>query len=282
MIFEVIKLGFFYGCFIGLVALGFALIYSILHIVDFAHTDRMVVSGYIFLTLLTYFNQIIAGLLAVISAVVLSVITEYFIYRKVRKSNSRLLLLTSLGLSIVIQNVLAIVYSDNLKEYPFFEHTVLNTKLYVRELILLPLLIVICLLLYYWLKNSKNGISIRACISNFEKALTIGIPFNKLYILIFIISGVIAGFGGIYLSMGFGLTPYSGFKIMILAFSSCLIAGLDNIYGAVIIGIFSGLLLSVFEYFTNSLFAESLTLLILFSVLLVFPKGIFGKTLRII
>lgn len=282
MIFELIKLGFFYGCFIGLVALGFALIYSILHIVDFAHTDRMVFSGYIFLTLLPHVNPVIAGLIAIISAVVLSVITEYFIYRKVRKKNSRLLLLTSLGLSIVIQNTLAIIYSDNLLEYPFFEHTVLNSNLYARELILFPLLIIICLFLFYWLKNSKSGISIRACISNLEKALTIGIPFNKLYILIFVLSGIIAGFGGIYLSMGFGLTPYSGFKIMILAFSSCLIAGLDNLYGAVIIGILCGMLVSMFEYFTNSLFAESLTLLILFSILLVFPKGIFGKTLRLI
>ena len=85
-----------------------------------------------------------------------------------------------------------------------------------------------------------------------------------------------------YLSMGFGLTPYSGFKIMILAFSSSLIAGLDNIYGAVIIGVFCGILLSIFEYYTNSLFAELLTLLIFLSILLIKPKGVFGTNLRII
>ena len=282
MIIEVLKFGFFYGCFIGLVAIGFALIYNILHVVDFAHTDRLVVGGYVFLTSLKWFDQITAGLLAVTSTVILAVLTEIFLYRKIRKLNPRMLILTSFGLSIIIQNLLAIIYSDNLQEYPFFEKTISNTDLYYRELIIIPVLLAICLLLFYWLKKTKSGISIRACISNLEKALTLGIHTNKLYVLIFIFSGIIAGIGGIYLSMGYGLTPYSGFKIMILAFSSCLVAGLDNVYGSILIGILSGILLSLFEVMFNALAAELLTLLILSVVLFFNPQGIFGKKLRLI
>ena len=282
MIFEVLKLGFFYGCFIGLIALGFALIYNVLHIVDFAHTDRMVVSGYLFLTFINYFNQLLSAILAIIITIIISIMTEYFLYRKIRKHNPRLLILSSFGLSIIFQNILAVIYTDNLKEYPFFEKTLLNTNIYYREIFLLPFLILISFSLYYWFKKSKNGLSIRAIISNFEKSLTIGIPYKKLYLIIFAISGLIAGVSGIYLSMGFGLSPYSGFKIMLLAFSASLVAGLDNIYGAVLIGILFGILISVFEYFTNSLIAESLTLLILLSILLVKPNGVFGNKLRII
>ena len=172
MIIEVLKLGFFYGCFIGLVAIGFALIYNILHVVDFAHTDRLVVSGYVYLTSLKYVNHFTAGIFAIISAILLAVFSEMFLYRRIRKLNPRLLILTTFGFSIIIQNILAIIYSDNLKEYPFFESTVANTNLYYRELIIIPLLLIICSLLYYWLKKSKSGISIRACISNFEKSLS--------------------------------------------------------------------------------------------------------------
>lgn len=282
MIFEVIKLGFFYGCFIGLIALGFALIYNVLHIVDFAHTDRMVISGYLFLTFINYFNQIISAVLSIIITIIISILTEYFLYKKFRKRNPKLLIISSFGLSIIIQNLLAIVYTDNLKEYPFFENTFFNTNIYYRELFLLPFLLLVSFLLYYWLKRSKNGLSIRALISNFEKSLTIGIPYEKLYLIVFSISGLIAGVSGVYLSMGFGLTPYSGFKIMLLAFSASLVAGLDNIYGAVFIGILLGMLISIFEYLTNSLVAESLTLLILLSILLIKPNGIFGNKLRII
>ena len=262
--------------------MGFALIYNVLHIVDFAHTDRMVISGYLFLTFINYFDQIISAILSIILTIIISILTEYFIYKKIRKYNPRLLILSSFGLSIIIQNVLAIIYTDNLKEYPFFEETILNTNIYYRELFLLPFLLLISLSLYFWFKYSKNGISIRAIISNFEKSLTIGIPYKKLYLIVFSISGLIAGVSGIYLSMGFGLTPYSGFKIMLLAFSASLVAGLDNIYGAVLIGILFGILISIFEYLTNSLIAESLTLLIMLSILLIKPNGVFGNKLRVI
>ncbi len=282
MIIEVLKFGFFYGCFIGLVAIGFALIYNILHIVDFAHTDRLVVSGYVYLTSLKYVNHFTAGVFAIISAILLAIFSEIFLYRRIRRLNPRLLILTTFGLSIIIQNILAIIYSDNLNEYPFIEQTVANTSLYYRELIIVPLILIICSLLYYWLNKSKSGISIRACISNYEKSLSLGIQVNKLFILIFIFSGIIAGFGGIYLSMGYGLTPYSGFKIMILAFSSCLVAGIDNLYGSVLIGVCCGILLSLFEVLFNSLTAELFTLLIFLITLFIAPNGVFGKKLRII
>jgi len=209
-------------------------------------------------------------------------LSELLIYRQVRKFNPKLLLLTTFGLSIVIQNVLAIIFSDSLKVYPFVEQTVSQSNLYIRELLIFPVLLVISLLLYYWLKKTKTGLSIRAGISNLERATTLGVPINKIYILIFVFSGIIAGLGGVYLSMGYGLTPYSGFKIMIFAFSACLIAGLNNVYGSVIVGIVIGILLSVFEMFFNALSAELFTLLGLIAILFIKPQGIFGEKLRII
>ena len=282
MLLEVVKLGFFYGCFIGMVAVGFALIYNILHIVDFAHTDRLIVSGYVFVTALTFTNHFFAILLAIAAGVVFAFLSEILIYRQVRKFNPKLLILTTFGLSIVIQNVLAIIFSDSLKVYPFVEQTVSQSNLYVREIVIFPVLLAIVLLLYYWLKKTKTGLSIRASISNLERASTLGVPINKIYIIVFVFSGIIAGLGGVYLSMGYGLTPYSGFKIMILAFSACLIAGMNNVYGSVIVGIVIGILLSVFEMFFNALSAELFMLLGLIAILFIKPQGIFGKKLRII
>jgi len=282
MLFEVVQLGFFYGCFIGMVAIGFALIYNILHVVDFAHTDRLIVSGYVFVSALTFTNHFIAIILAITAGVVFAFLSELLIYRQVRKFNPKLLLLTTFGLSIVTQNVLAIIFSDSLKVYPAVEQTVLQSNLYIRELLIFPVLLAVVLLLYYWLKKTKTGLSIRAGISNLERATTLGVPINKIYIMVFVFSGIIAGLGGVYLSIGYGLTPYSGFKIMIFAFSACLIAGLNNVYGSVIVGIMIGILLSVFEMFFNAISAELFTLLGLIVILFIKPHGIFGKKLRII
>jgi branched-subunit amino acid ABC-type transport system permease component len=265
-----------------MVAIGFALIYNILHIVDFAHTDRLTVSGYVFVSALTFTNHFTAIILAITAGIVFVFLSELLIYRQVRKFNPKLLLLTTFGLSIVIQNVLAVIFSDSLKEYPVEEQTVLHTNLYIRELIIFPALLIISLLLYYWLKRTKTGLSIRASISNFERATTLGVPINRIYLIVFVFSGIIAGLGGVYLSMGYGLTPYSGFKIMILAFSACLIAGMNNIYGSVIVGIIIGISLSVFEMFFTALSAELFTLLSLITILFIKPQGIFGKRLRII
>lgn len=279
---EVIKLGFFYGCFIGLVSLGFALIYSILHVVDFAHTDRLVVCGYIYISVLNYTNHLYAIIITVLSGIILAVLSEWLVYRRIRKINPNLLLLSTFGLSIITQNVMALIYTDNLLEYPFAENTLSGLGIYPRELMIFPVLVLFTFFLYYWLKKTKNGISIRAMISNKERAITAGIPINKLYLLVFGLSGLIAAFGGVYLSMGYGLKPYSGFKIMILAFSSCLIAGMNNVYGSVLIGIIIGILISLFEFFFNALSAEMITLLILMIVLFVRPQGIFGQKLRLV
>lgn len=279
---EVIKLGFFYGCFIGLVALGFALIYSILHIVDFAHTDRLVACGYIYVTVLNYTNHLCAIIITVFSGIILAVLTELVVYRKIRKINPNLLLLSTFGLSIVAQNVMALIFTDNLLEYPFVESTLSGLGIYPRELIIFPTLLLCTILLYYWLKKTKSGISIRAMISNKERAIATGVPINKLYLLVFGLSGLMSAFGGVYLSMGYGLKPYSGFRIMILAFSACLIAGMNNVYGSVLVGIVIGILISVFEFYFNALSAEMITLLILIVVLFIKPHGIFGQKLRLV
>lgn len=279
---EVIKLGFFYGCFIGLVSLGFALIYSILHVVDFAHTDRLVACGYIYITVLNYTNHLFAIIITLFFGVVLSVLSELVIYRRIRKINPNLLLLSTFGLSIIAQNVMALIYTDNLLEYPYFENALWGSSFYPRELMVFPVLLLCTFLLYFWLKKTKSGISIRAMISNKERAIAAGVPINKLYLLVFALSGMIAAFGGVYLSMGYGLTPYSGFRIMLLAFSACLIAGMNNVYGSVIVGIAIGLLISIFEFYFNALSAEMITLLILIVVLFIRPHGVFGQKLRLV
>lgn len=281
MDYDILKFGIFYGGFIGMVSVGFALIYNILHIVDFAHTDRLVVSGYVFVSALTFTNYCVAIILAIVAGVIFAFLSELLIYRQIRKHNPNLLLLTTFGLSIVIQNVLAIIFGDGLKAYPFVEQKVFQL-LYARELLIFPILLIILVSLYYWLKRTKYGLSIRASISNIEKAKTLGVPVDKIYLVVFIFSGIISGLGGVYLSMGYGLTPYSGFKIMIFAFSSCLIAGLDNIYGSVIVGIVIGISLSVFEMLFNALSAELFTLLGLMIILFIKPNGIFGKKMRMI
>lgn len=279
---EVIKLGFFYGCFIGLVSLGFALIYNILHVVDFAHTDRLVACGYIFVRALNFTNHLCAIIITIFSGIILAVLSELLVYRKIRKINPSLLLLSTFGLSIIAQNVMALIFTDNLLEYPFVEKTLSGLSIYPRELIVFPVLLFCTILLYYWLKKTKSGISIRAMISNKERAIATGVPINKLYLLVFGLSGLMAAFGGVYLSMGYGLKPYSGFRIMILAFSACLIAGMNNVYGSVLVGIVIGILILVFEFYFNALSAEMITLLILIVVLFIKPHGIFGQKLRLV
>lgn len=279
---EVIKLGFFYGCFIGLAALGFALIYSILHAVDFAHTDRLVACGYIYISALNYTSHLCATIITIFSGIVLAILSELLVYRRIRKINPKLLLLSTFGLSIVAQNIMALIYTDSLLEYPFIEKTLTGSSIYPRELMIFPVLLLCTFLLYFWLKRTRSGISIRAMISNKERAIAAGIPINKLFLLVFAVSGLIAAFGGIYLSMGYGLKPYSGFRIMLLAFSACLIAGLNNVYGSVLVGIVIGILISVFEFYFNALSAEMITLLILIVVLFIKPHGIFGQKLRLV
>ncbi|MBN1639575.1 MAG: branched-chain amino acid ABC transporter permease [Ignavibacteriales bacterium] len=282
MIFDLLKFGFFYGILIALISLGFGLIYNIMKIVDFAHTDRITLSSYLFIILNEYFNIYFSITISILICILFTILIERFLYSPLLKKGTTPVMMTSFGLSIILQSILALIFSSALKVSSISEDAITGIGLYPRELILLPILVVSIFLLNNWLKNYKLGKAIRAIVSNRERAIFFNVPVKRLQSSIFAISGLFAGIAGISIAIGSGITPTTGFKYMIFSFSACLVGGLKSLWGIIIIGVLFGILLVFAEAFGSALLSEALVLCILVIVLLVKPEGLFGEKLRII
>jgi branched-chain amino acid transport system permease protein len=197
-----------------------------------------------------------------------------------RKKGTSALMLTSFGFSIVVQSILAIIFSSEIKPPNIVEHAIGTTGFYLRELILIPVSLLILVSLVLFLKKTTVGISIRAIIANHERALFYKLPIKKYISIIFGISGFLAGIAGISLSVSNGIFPTMGFKYMIYSFASCIIGGLKNLAGVVIISILLGVLIVFSEAYISSLASEAMALGILLLVLILKPNGIFVEKLR--
>ncbi len=280
MLVELIKYGFIFGILLSLISLGFSLIYNVLKIVDFAHADRLTLAGYSFYVLSFHLNVFNSILFSLAITIAFAILTERLVYSSMRKNGSSALMLTSFGFSIIIQSLLAMIFTSEIKPTNIREHVIGNTGFYSRELILIPVLILFLVLLIYFFKKTKAGISIRAIISNNERALFYKLPIKKYISIIFGISGFLAGIAGVSLSISNGVFPTMGFKYMIYSFAACIIGGLKNLTGVVVISIFLGILIVMSEAYISALASESLALMILLLVLILKPNGIFGEKLR--
>jgi branched-chain amino acid transport system permease protein len=280
MFIELIKYGFIFGVLLSLISLGFSLIYNVLRIVDFAHADRLTIAGYSFYHLSFHLNVYYSVLISLFITATFAILTERLVYSSMRKKGSSALMLTSFGFSIIVQSFLAIMFSSEIKPTNVVEHVVGNTGFYAREMILIPTSLLFLVLLTLYIKKTKTGISIRAIIANHERALFYKLPIKKYISIIFGISGFLAGIAGISLSISNGIFPTMGFKYMIYSFAACIIGGLRNLTGVVIISIFLGILIVFSEAYISALASESIALCILLLVLILKPSGLFGEKLR--
>jgi branched-chain amino acid transport system permease protein len=280
MFLELIKYGFIFGILLSLISLGFSLIYNILKIVDFAHADRLTIAGYSFYLLSFHLNIYYNVLISLCITAAFAILTERFVYSSMRKKGSSALMLTSFGFSIIVQSILAMNFSSEIKPTNVVEHVIGNTGFYMREMILIPISLLFLVFLTLYLKKTKTGISIRAIIANPERALFYKLPIRKYISIIFGISGLLAGVAGISLSISNGIFPTMGFKYMIYSFAACIIGGMKNLAGVVIISILLGVLIVFSEAYISSLASEAMALGILLLVLILKPNGIFGEKHR--
>lgn len=273
--------GIVFGATIALIAIGFALIYGVLKFIDFSHTDRLTISGYVFIYFAAKIGVIPAIILSCVSAMFLAVFTETFIFHPLRSKGPTVLMINSFGLSIILQAAMALGLGSALQVAPIEEFPISSSiKLYPRELIVLLLVPIIIIFLQYWLHRTGQGVSLRALVDDYEKALLFRVPVRLLSRIAFAISGILAGIGGISISIAFGIFPSIGFKLLIFAFSACIIGGIGSLWGAVIASFLLGIVITFAEAWGSSLAAEGIALMLLVLVLILKPQGILGSKLR--
>ncbi|WP_306144623.1 branched-chain amino acid ABC transporter permease [Roseibium sp. MMSF_3412] len=237
-----------FGAEYALLALGLAIVFSIMGLVNFAHGEIIAVGGYTMVAFaaLAIGNPVIVMAGAVIAAMLASLTLERVAFRPVRKADPTTGLLTAFGVSIVLQNVFLMFVSPRpiavtslyFLDWPIEIAGIRLASLQVFET-LTTIVVIVALMLF--LRRTVLGLAVRAASLDFEMVRLTGIKANRVFAMAFLISGLLAGLACIFIMARRGsVDPHLGFDPVLKAFVACVVGGFGSLPGAVLGGFLLG------------------------------------------
>ena len=280
------------GSIYAMVAIGLAIVFGILRLINFAHGDLMMVACYVaFFMVASGVSFLPVAALALLATAVLGILMERVAYRPVRGAPDVIMLLTSLAVSIFIQNVFVMVLSPVPRSFrdvsPEFLDTVNHWgPLTVSNvnLVTLAVTVVAFALLTLFVTRTRLGISMRATAEDLVGAQLVGIHINRVVQVAFAIGSGLAAAAGLLWAARLGkIDPLMGFIPLLKAFVAAVIGGFGSLAGAVlgayVLG-FAEIFLVGFLPPSLSSYRDAFVFLLLIVVLLLRPNGILGSTER--
>jgi branched-chain amino acid transport system permease protein len=282
----------------ALIAIGYTMVYGILFMLNFAHGEIYMIGGFAgwwVLHLLTSNNQPIMYAALVVSLMIigamatsglLGMAVERFAYRPLRQAPRMNLLLSALGVSIFLQNL--VLNFQGAKPRFFHISSLIPEHLRVIEMgsvvfsFMRILVIVVCFvlmgLLTYMVKKTKIGKAMRATAQDIEAAAFMGIDTDRIVVYVFLIGSALGGAAGALVGMLFTQVDYYvGFQAGLKGFTAAVLGGIGNIFGAMLGGIILGLVESLATTFFPSAYKDVVAFAILITVLIFRPWGLMGE-----
>jgi branched-chain amino acid transport system permease protein len=309
---QVLLDGIILGFMYALIALGYTMVYGVLEFINFAHSEIFVVGAFVGVEILLGLKR--AGLLDSVPwpfvlvlvlvagmtvSGLLAVTVERVAYRPLRGSPRLIPLISAIGVSFFLQDLVRFVESlwqnaFNLV-YPTidaldvrFELTA-TIDISVKSLVVIAGALMTLGVLLLVVNRSKIGMAIRAVAEDQAAASLMGINVNRIISLTFLIGGAMGGAAGVLFGVQYGLVnPYSGFIPGLKAFTAAVLGGIGNIPGAMIGGLVLGLLeafaASYLSLLTGGAFGAEYKDIFAFSILILIlifrPKGLLGEVVR--
>jgi len=286
--FQFIVNGLIAGSVYALVALGFSLIYGTVRFFHLAHAGVYTAGAYLMYTFfilweLPFFVSII---IACILTGLLGIGIEYSIYKPMRNKGADKLtfLIASLGIFICLQNLISLIFGDDVKNIRMNivseGHKILGARITDIQIIIILTSLFLFVGVYLILKYTRIGKLISAVANNQMLASTAGIDIQKVIYFTFFIGSILAAFASILVSLDLDMTPMMGFNTLLYGIIAVIIGGYGNILGAYLGGIFLGLLQQLGVWQLTTKWQESIAFIILLLFLLFRPQGFLGKSIK--
>lgn len=280
------------GSIYALVALGYTMVYGVLQLINFAHSDVYMIGAfaafYIAKALNLQSNPGIMSLLILLTAAMvacslLGLAIERFAYRPLRKAPKLNILITAIGVSLLLQNLGQVIFGADPKLFPeVISDTVIATfgivELRSLDLTILAVSVAMMILLNFLIQSTKTGRAMRAVSTNSTVASLMGVNVNRTIAITFIVGSSLAGVAAILVGMKYPkIEPLMGMLVGLKAFVAAVLGGIGNIKGAVIGGIIMGLSEEMVVGYLSSTYRDALAFGILIIILIYKPSGIMGK-----
>ncbi|MBP6161792.1 MAG: branched-chain amino acid ABC transporter permease [Clostridiaceae bacterium] len=275
------------GAVYALVAVGYAVVFSVLKFSNFAHGGMISACAY-----MGYYFQrafpapppfYVTLLFSAFAGVALSFLIDTIAYRRLRKQQSPAIyyFLASIAISILIVNLLSIFFGKNLYAFPpIFTSTTFyigSIRFSSIDTLILFVSLAILTFLILLINRTRIGLAIRSVAINSQTSRLMGVNPDVTIMTVFAIAGALAGISGVLLAMKLSVYPTLGSQMMLKGFVASVVGGLGSLGGAIIAAIFLGVIEIYITYYLGSLSTPIVTFGLMLIFLAVRPVGVAGK-----
>ncbi len=286
------------GAMYALIALGFTLVYGIMELINFSHFNVFMVGSFIALYVLEAFGvtgqstllhgwPLVGVLVAALSVTmigcgVLGVAIERLSLRPLRGVKGPSAMITTIGVSYILFNVVLLFLGADTKNYPNplppLTFAIGGAVLRLREILIWIISLALMMALYLFTRRSKMGKAMRATAQDPEAARMMGVEVDRVIMTAFFIGSALAGAGGMIFGLYYNFTSFViGYSAGLRAFTAAVLGGIGNVPGAML----GGMIIGLIETLSGQVVAVRWTDVIIFSLLvlvLVFrPAGLLGR-----
>jgi len=270
------------GAIYALVAVGFTLIYNASDVINFAQGEFVMLGG-----MVTFFAAAagvplpLAALLAIVVATAVGLLLHQLAIEPARGASAVTLIIITIGASIFLRGISAIVFDKNFHSFPAFAG---NEPWIIGGAALLPQSLIVLLgagaivvALWAFMTMTLTGKALVATAANRLAARLVGINTSAIVGLAFAVSAAIGAFGGILMTP-ITLTSYDvGTLLALKGFAAAMLGGMGNPLGAVIGGLVVGLLEAFSAGYLSSSYKDAIAFLVILGVLFAMPQGLLGR-----
>ena len=283
--FELIVQSLYSGVLAGgayaLIALGLALVFGTMKIINLAHGELVLLAAYIAYMAENnwHLNPMLAIPLALVVVCATSVMV-YFLVSKIEKDRELNSLILTYGIGIILTNAVLLIWKADIHSTndAWFQQPVTLGPFYsmTSEITFFAISLVLIIGVWWWLARSWYGRAVRAVSSNRDAAKLMGVNPRWTELISFLVSGLLASFAGIAIYSSSVIQPSMGSHLTMKAFIITVLAGAGSIPGVLL----GGMLIGIAEALTVTLYSSALqemtSMLLFLLVLFVMPNGLFG------
>ena len=283
MFYQQLINGLMLGASYSLVAIGYTLIFGVLNLLYFAHGEVFMVGAFVGLFLVMYAstNIYVALLGAMVACAILGALAFFVAVRPVPKDRPLAPLISTIGLTIVLQNLAIYVFGGQQFSFPETIHQALYhigpVTISSVQLFILGIAIALMVTLWLFIERTKLGRAMRAVAENHETAALLGVNVNRVVLITFIIGSGIAGIAGVLDGLkNSSVSPFMGLGAAVKGLIVMLLGGLGNVPGAMVAGLLLGMIEILSAAYIGTTERDFFSFLILILILLYRPTGLFG------
>jgi len=280
---QMVTAGLAMGSIYALVALGFVLIFNAVNVVNFAQGEFVMVPAFVAVALMEFFNIPFpfVYLVTILFMGVFGIIFQRIAYYPLRHRTFLPVIIATIGVSIFLKNAAQVVFGaePKLMHRPTSSDVLNLAGVFVDPQYIVIIVCTVALLVfqYFFFEKTSLGKKMQATAQDKEMARLLGIRVAKMIAITFAYSSILGAFAGILVGPIFYVTKEMGGMLGLKAFCSTIVGGFGNVPGAILGGIFLGVVEVFAAYYISSAYRDAFAFIMLILVLLFWPQGFFGE-----